>query len=89
MRSTDMEKENISEEMASRIKALSERLAADAQDEAALLERGRLYWALGKRSEAINDYLAAQRINPDGKAKELLKATYEILNYYNKDLYNP
>ncbi len=89
MRSTDMEKENIADDVAVRLKALSERLAADGDDEATLIERGRLYWALGKRSEAINDYLAAQRINPDGKAKELLKATYDILNYYNKDLYNP
>lgn len=84
-----MEKENIADDIAVRLRTLSERLAADAYDEAALIERGRLYWALGKRSEAINDYLAAQRINPEGKAKELLKATYEILNYYNKDLYNP
>ncbi len=75
--------------MMSKLQVLSDRLAAEGHDEAALLERGRLYWALGKRSEAINDYLAAQRINPDGNAKELLKATYEILNYYNKDLYNP
>ncbi len=75
--------------MMSKLQALSDRLAADGHDEAALLERGRLYWALGKRSEAINDYLAAQRINPEGNAKELLRATYEILNYYNKDLYNP
>ncbi len=89
MRSTDMEKENISDEMLLKLQALSDGLASDDSDEAALIERGRLYWALGKRSEAINDYLAAQRINPDGKAKELLKATYDILNYYNKDLYNP
>lgn len=89
MRSTDMEKEIIPAGLASKLHALSERLVADCHDEAALIERGRVYWALGKRSDAINDYLAAQRINPSGKAKELLKATYEILNYYNKDLYNP
>ena len=84
-----MEKDIIHDDVALRLQALSERLAQDTEDEAALIERGRLYWALGKRSEAINDYLAAQRINPEGKAKELLKATYEILNFYNKDLYNP
>lgn len=68
---------------------LGERIAADGCDEEALIERGRLYWALGMRSEAIGDYLAAQRLNPSGKATQLLKATYEILNFYNKDLYNP
>ena len=84
-----MEKDIVPDDVALKLQTLSERLAQDTEDEAALIERGRLYWALGKRSEAINDYLAAQRINPEGKAKELLKATYEILNFYNKDLYNP
>lgn len=84
-----MEKENISEETLARLETLGARLAADARDEEALIERGRLYWALGRRSDAIGDYLAAQRINPSGKATQLLKATYEILDYYNKDLYNP
>lgn len=81
--------ENIPEDIATKLRELSERLSANAEDEETLIERGRLHWSLGHRSEAINDYLAAQRINPEGKAKELLKATYEILNFYHKDLYNP
>lgn len=85
----NMERKNIPEESAVRLRRLSERIAADAVDEESLIERGRLYWALGMRSEAIGDYLAAQKINPTGKATELLKATYEILDFYNKDLYNP
>ncbi|MDE5813689.1 MAG: hypothetical protein K2H72_05325 [Muribaculaceae bacterium] len=84
-----MEKENISEETAARLAALDARLEADGADEEALIERGRLYWALGRRSEAIGDYLEAQRVNPSGKATQLLKATYEILDFYNKDLFNP
>lgn len=75
--------------MKEKLKILSEHLHKHPDDEDALIERGRLYWSLGKRSEAINDYLAAQRLNPDGNATQLLKATYEILNFYNKDLYNP
>ena len=84
-----MEKENIPEESSARLRILGERISADRADEEALIERGRLYWALGMRSEAIGDYLAAQRLNPSGKATQLLKATYEILDFYNKDLYNP
>lgn len=84
-----MDKANIPEESRERLRNLDERLAADSHDEDALIERGRLYWALGRRSEAIGDYLAAQKINPHGKATQLLKATYDILDYYNKDLYNP
>ena len=33
--------------------------------------------------------LAAININPDSKAQMAMKATYEILDFYNKDLYNP
>lgn len=84
-----MEKRNIPEDTAAKIRDLDERIAADGRDEEALIERGRLYWGLGRRSEAIGDYLAAQKINPAGKAAQLLKATYEILDFYNKDLYNP
>lgn len=81
--------ENITEDISTKLRELYERLLANAEDEEALIERGRLHWSLGHRSEAINDYLAAQRINPEGKAKQLLKATYEILDFYHKDLYNP
>lgn len=85
-----MEKNIIPEESAERLRGLDARIAAaDGGDEEALIERGRLYWALGKRGDAISDYLAAQRLNPSGKATQLLKATYEILDFYNKDLYNP
>lgn len=84
-----MEKENIPEEAAARLRSLDERIAADGGDEDALIERGRLYWAVGMRGEAISDYLAAQKINPSGKATQLLKATYAILDFYNKDLFNP
>lgn len=84
-----MEIKDIAPESASRLADLDALIAADNGNEDALIERGRLYWALGKRSEAIGDYLAAQKINPSGRATQLLKATYDILNYYNKDLYNP
>ena len=84
-----MEKKDMTEDTAARLAALNARISADGADEDALIERGRLYWALGRRSEAIGDYLAAQRLNPSGKATQLLKATYEILDFYNKDLYNP
>ena len=61
--------------------------AADLDE--ALTLRGMKYWGMQKRSAAINDYLAAIRINPDSKAVQALKAANEILDYYNKDLYNP
>ena len=55
----------------------------------ALTIRGMKYWGMQKRSQAINDYLAAIRLNPQSRAVQALKAANDILDYYNKDLYNP
>lgn len=72
-----------------RLAALDARLAENPADEAALIERGRLRWALGMRKDAIGDYLAAQRINPRGAASHLLEAANSILDFYHRDLFNP
>lgn len=61
----------------------------DKRLDEALTLRGMKYWGLQQRSNAINDYLAAIRLNPESKAVQALKAANEILDYYNKDLYNP
>lgn len=58
-------------------------------DDEALTARGIKHWSLGDRSAAINDYLAAIRINPQSRAAMALKAANEILDYRNTDLYNP
>lgn len=63
--------------------------AAPAASDEPYIERGLLYWKLGKRAEAINDYNEAIRINPTSRALQVKEATYSILDYYNKDLYNP
>ena len=74
------------------VKALSDFIEANPEspilDEAYTL-RGMKNWGMQNRSAAINDYLAAIRINPDSRAKMALKAANDILDYYNKDLYNP
>lgn len=74
------------------VKALTDYIEAhqgDASLDEALTLRGMKYWAMNKRSLAINDYLAAIRLNPESRAVQALKAANEILDYYNKDLYNP
>lgn len=74
------------------VKALSSYIEANPNssdlDEAYTI-RGLKYWGMQKRSAAINDYLAAIRLNPESRAVQALKAANEILDYYNKDLYNP
>lgn len=71
------------------ITALSAYLAKNPNDDEALTMRGMRHWALGNRADAINDYLAAIRINPASNAVEALRHANDILNFYNKDLLNP
>lgn len=71
------------------IALLTDYIAAHPDSDEAYTMRGMRYWGAGKRSLAINDYLSAIRINPQSRAVQALKATNEILDYYNKDLYNP
>ena len=74
------------------VKVLTEYIDANPDssglDEAYTM-RGMKHWGLQHRSAAINDYLAAIRLNPESRAVQALKAANDILDYYNKDLYNP
>lgn len=71
------------------IQIITDYLTHNPKDDEALTLRGMKYWSLNRRADAINDYLAAIEINPASKAREAMKATYEILDFYNKDLFNP
>lgn len=71
------------------IKRLDSHLSLHPDDDAALLQRGIRHWALSHRSAAINDYLAAIRLNPESQAVQALEVAQKILSFYNKDLYNP
>lgn len=71
------------------VKVLSDFIEENPDNDEAYTMRGMKYWGMQKRSAAINDYLKAIRLNPDSKAVQALKAANEILDYYNKDLYNP
>lgn len=55
----------------------------------ALAERGQLYWKMERRADAINDYNEALRLDPHSRAQQLKQAAYAILDFYNKDLFNP
>ena len=71
------------------LSAIIGKTADEARREQALIERGMLYWRLEERAKAINDYNSALAINPDSKAGQLKRQAYEILEFYNHDLYNP
>ncbi|MDE5749752.1 MAG: tetratricopeptide repeat protein [Duncaniella sp.] len=51
--------------------------------------RGKLYWRLGRRSEATSDYMKAVALNPDSPAARALENARDIEAFFNPDLYNP
>ena len=50
--------------------------------------RGKAYYKLGNTRLALNNYLQAVALNPQSPAQEAYDMAIEILDFYNKDLYN-
>ena len=51
--------------------------------------RGNAYRQQGNVRMALNSYLEAMEIDPDGPAAEAYRHLQELLDFYNKDYYNP
>lgn len=71
------------------IDILTAKLAATPEDPDLLYERGALYWRLGQRAAAVNDFSASAERQPDGRAARMLEYAREIEDFFNPDLYNP
>lgn len=50
--------------------------------------RGNAYRKLGDWQHAINNYLQAIEINPNSPASGAYQMANDILNFFNKDMYN-
>lgn len=77
--------DNIAEE----IKRLEEQIKAAPDDDTLHYRLGNAYRKKGNWKEAIKCYLAARELNPASPAAEAYKSIMEILEFHNKDLYNP
>lgn len=51
--------------------------------------RGNAYRQQGDMRQAMNSYLEAIDLDPDGPAAQAYRTIQEILNFYDHDLYNP
>ncbi|MBD5182158.1 MAG: hypothetical protein HDS23_06290 [Bacteroides sp.] len=72
------------------IALLDKWIAEHPEDVEAYTLRGMKHFGAGHRSAAIGDYLTALRLDPDNaRARQALDYANSILDYYNKDLYNP
>ena len=50
--------------------------------------RGNAYRKQGNWHMALNNYLEAMEINPEGPASNAYKMAMDILEFYNKDMFN-
>ena len=51
--------------------------------------RGNAYRQQGNVRLALNSYLESMELDPDGPAAEAYRHIQELLDFYNKDYYNP
>ena len=75
---------------ATRIAALGAQIAAEPENTALYVERGKLHYRMGEWGPALNDFNAALRIDAEHvEAKEFARMVQEILEFRYKDIYNP
>lgn len=64
--------------------------ALEACDDAwALYMLGRIAWRRERRSEAISYYCRSAEKEPGGPGAMALEQARQIMDFFNKDLYNP
>ena len=71
------------------IQRLDQMLQTDfpGKDEAYYL-RGNAYRKLGNWQQALNNYRYAIGLNPESPAQQAHQMVMDILNFFNKDMYN-
>ncbi|MCD7978129.1 MAG: tetratricopeptide repeat protein [Tannerellaceae bacterium] len=71
------------------IQLLNELIENNKTNDEAYYLRGNAYRKTGNFKEALTNYLVAIELNPDSPAVQAHHMLMDILNFYNKDLYNP
>ena len=51
--------------------------------------RGNAHGQKGELGAALNSYLEAISLEPDGPAREAYRALQQVMEFYDKDRYNP
>ena len=70
------------------IEELSQYIQSDSKNDEAYYLLGNAYRKLGNWQMALNNYLEAMERNPERPAVQAHQMTMDILNFYNKDMYN-
>lgn len=67
---------------------LDEYIAEDSASDEAYYLRGNAYQKKGDVRQALNNYLSAIELNPEGPALQAYNMLIKIMDFYNKDMYN-
>ena len=71
------------------IALLDEAIAsADGKLDELYYERGNAYWKLQDWKNCLDSYAMAVAVNPESPAAEARRMVEEILQFFNKDMYN-
>jgi len=70
------------------IRLLDEYLAGHKPTDEAYYLKGNAYRKKGETRLAMNCYLQAMELNPESPAHQAYQMLVDILNFYNKDMYN-
>lgn len=70
------------------IRLLDRRIAEEPASDEAYFLKGNAYLKQGDVRRALNNYLQAMELNPESPAREAYRMQIDILNFYNKDMYN-
>ena len=82
-------KESIKEgKLETAIEELSQYILSDSKDDEAFYLLGNAYRKQGNWQMALNNYLEAMERNQESPAVQAYQITMDILNFYNKDMYN-
>ena len=86
-------KQMLAESKSDQVIAAADQLATTSTDRAVIAQayylRGNAYRQQGNMRQAMNSYLEAMELEPDGPAAQAYRTIQEILDFYDHDLYNP
>ena len=75
-------------ELEAAIEQLSQYIQRDSTDDEPYYLLGNAYRKQGNWQLALNNYLEAMERNPESPAVQAHQMMMDILNFYNKDMYN-
>lgn len=68
---------------------LNAALESNMDDDELFFMRGNIYRKQNQWKQSLDDYCSAVEINPSSPAAFAYDAVQQILEFYNKDMYNP